>query len=141
MARRYYGMFLAATGNPDAGIEQINLGKRLNPFDTRWVPWDLGIAYFTARRYQDAIAALKNVRNPVNEVRGWLAASYAQAGCLPEARSALEEFLRIAETDMASFPGRRLKDWEPYWHGAMEYQPAEDFAHLFEGLRKAGLSD
>ena len=141
MARRYYGMFLAATGSAEAGIEQIQIGKRLNPFDTRWVPWDLGIACFSARRYEDAIAALKQTRNPINEVRGWLAASYAQAGRLQEARSTLEEFLRVAETDMATFPGHRLKDWEPYWHGALEYQFEEDFAHLFGALRKAGLSD
>jgi adenylate cyclase len=105
------------------------------------VPWDLGIVCFTAHRYEEAIAALKHARNPINEVRGWLAASYAQAGRLPEARATLDEFLRIAETDMAVFPGRRLKDWEPYWHGAFEYQDQKDFDHLFEALRKAGMSD
>jgi TolB-like protein/DNA-binding SARP family transcriptional activator len=141
LARRYYGMFLAATGNPDAGVEQIDLGKRLNPFDTRWVPWDRGIVCFTAHRYDEAIAALQQARNPINEVRGWLAASYAHAGRLHEARATLEEFLRIAETDMAVFPGRRLRDWESYWHGAFEYQDQEDFDHLFDALRKAGLSD
>src|SRR5262249_6595604 len=31
MARRYYGMVLAATGDANGGIEQIDLGKRLNP--------------------------------------------------------------------------------------------------------------
>ena len=141
LARRYYGMFLAATGNPEAGIEQTELGRRLNPFDTRWVPWNRGIVYFTARRYDEAIAALEHARNPINEVRGWLAASYAQAGRLQEARATLDEFLRIAETDMARFPGRRLKDWEPYWHGAFEYQHQKDFDHLFDALRKAGLKD
>jgi TolB-like protein len=141
LARRYYGLLLAAAGNAEQGIEQIHLGKRLNPFDTRWVPWNLGIVCFTARRYEDAIAALKLARSPINEVRGWLAASYAHAGRLEEARSTLEEFLRIAETDMAAYPGRRLKDWEPYWHGAFEYEHKKDFAHLFEALRKAGLSD
>jgi adenylate cyclase len=95
--RRYYGNFLVATGNPDAGIEQIDLGKRLNPFDTRWVPWIRGIACFTARRYDEAIAALRQARDPINEVRGWLAASYAHAGRLQEARAMLEEFLRTAE--------------------------------------------
>jgi adenylate cyclase len=140
-ARRYYGNFLVATGNPNAGIEQIDLGRQLNPFDTRWVPWIRGIACFTARRYDEAIAALRLARDPINEVRGWLAASYAHAGRLQEARATLEEFLRIAETDMAVFPGRRLKDWEPYWHGAFEYQDQKDFDHLFDALRKAGLSD
>jgi TolB-like protein len=141
LARRYYGMFLAATGNPAAGIAQIELGRRLNPFDTRWVPWDLGIVCFTAHRYDEAIAALKYARNPINEVRGWLAASYAQAGHLEEARATLEEFLRVAQTDMATFPGRRLKDWVPYWHGAFEYQDQKDFDHLFDALRKAGMPD
>ena len=140
LARRYYGMFLAATGDPEAGIEQIELGRRLNPFDTRWVPWDRGIVCFTAHRYDEAIAALEHARNPINEVRGWLAASYAQAGRLQDAKATLEEFLRIAETDMARFPGRKLEDWEPYWHGAFEYQYQKDFDHLFDALRKAGLS-
>lgn len=140
-ARRYYGDFLAATGQADAAIEQIDLGKRLNPFDTRWVPWIRGIACFTARRYEEAIATLRQASEPINEVRGWLAASYAHAGRMQEAKAMLEEFLRVAESDMASFPGRRLKDWEPYWHGAFEYKDPKDFEHLFDALRKAGLSD
>jgi TolB-like protein/Flp pilus assembly protein TadD len=141
VARRYYAMFLAATGKAEAGIEQIELGRRLNPFDTRWVPWDKGIVCFTARRYDEAIAALRQSRDPINEVRGWLAASYAHAGRPQEARATLEEFLRIAESDMAVFPGRRLKNWEPYWHGAFEYRDQKDFDHLFDALRKAGLQE
>jgi adenylate cyclase len=140
-ARRYYGNLLAATGNPDAGIEQIDLGKRLNPFDTRWVPWIRGIACFTARRYDEAIATLRQARDPINEVRGWLAASYAHAGRLQEARATLDEFLRTAESDMVAFPGHRLKDWESYWHGAFEYRDQKDFDHLFDALRKAGLPE
>src|SRR5215471_18469202 len=104
VARRFYSMYLAATGNAEAGIEQIELGRRLNPFDTRWVPWDRGIICFTARRYDEAIAAFKQVHDPINEVRGWLAASYAHAGRLREASAMLEEFLRVAMADMAVFP-------------------------------------
>ena len=140
-ARRRYGDFLATTGKADAAIEQIDLAKRLNPFDTRWVAWVRGAFCFTARRYNEAIATLKQARDPINEVRGWLAASYAHAGRLEEARAMLEEFLRVAETDMAIFPGRKLRDWEPYWHGALEYQDQKDFDHLFDALRKAGLQE
>jgi TolB-like protein/DNA-binding SARP family transcriptional activator len=140
-ARHYYADFLTATGQPDAAIEQIDLGKRLNPFDTRWVPWIRGVACFTAHRYDEAIESLRQARDPINEARGWLAASYAQAGRLQEGRATLEEFLRVAETDMAIFPGRKLKDWEPYWHGALEYRDQKDFDHLFDALRKAGLEE
>ena len=80
LARRFYAMFLAATGKAEEDIEHIALGRRLNPFDTRWVPWNMGIIYFSARRYEEAVAALRQVHNPINEVRGWLAASCAHAG-------------------------------------------------------------
>jgi hypothetical protein len=60
---------------------------------------------------------------------------------LEEARATLEEFLRVAEGDMAIFPGRKLAAWEDYWHGAMEYQDDADFEHLYDALRKAGLED
>jgi hypothetical protein len=53
----------------------------------------------------------------------------------------LEEFLRVAERDMAVFPGPRLKDWEAYWHGAMDFREQEDFDHLFAALRKAGMQE
>ena len=140
-AHRYFGNLLAATGEVDAAIEQIELARQLNPFDATWVPWILGIAYFTARRYDQAIASLKQARDPINEVRGWLAASYAHAGRLEEARTALTEFLQVAQTDMAVFPGRRLEDWTTYWHCAFEYRDNADFEHLYDALRKAGLED
>jgi tetratricopeptide (TPR) repeat protein len=86
-ARRYLGFFLAAAGNPDAGIEQMDVAKQLNPFDTRWVPWIRGIGCFTARRYEEAITAFRQARDTNNELRGWLAASYAQAGRVQEAKA------------------------------------------------------
>jgi hypothetical protein len=35
-----------------------------------------------------------------------------RVGIKDEARATLEEFLKVAESDMALFPGRRLKNWE-----------------------------
>jgi len=99
------------------------------------------VAFFTARRYDQAIAALRTIEDPINEVRGWLTASYAGAGRLDEARAMLEEFLRVAKGDMAMFPGCKLAASEPFWHGAIEYQNEADFEHLYDALRKAGLED
>jgi len=141
VARGIYGLFLCHVGEAEKGIEQLELARRHNPLDPAWVPWLLGIAYFTARRYKEAIATLIQIHEPINEVRGWLAASYAHAGRIEEAKAMLREFLGVAEHDMAIFPGQRLSDWVPYWHGAMEYQDQRDFDHLFDALRKAGMPE
>ncbi len=140
-AMALYGNYLTAIGNPEDAIEQFDKAMRLNPLEPSWVRWLRGAACFTAKRYDEAIADLRSIRKPFNEVRGWLAASYAGAGRLDEARATLEEFLRVAEEDMAVFPGRKVAAWETYWHGALEYQNEADFEHLYDALRKAGLEE
>ncbi len=100
------------------------------------------VAYFTARRYDDAIGILRTIKDPVNEVRGWLAASYAGAGRYDEARATLTVFLRIAEDDMVEFPEHVPDAWKDYWRGiAVQYQDEADFEHLYDALTKSGLED
>ena len=138
-ARGIYGLYLIAVGETEAALEQFDIARRHNPFEFNYIVWYRGIALFTARRYQEAIATLKQVHNPNNEVRCWLAASYAAAGHLPEARAMLAEFLAVAERERPSFPGRRLEQWEPSLHAAIEYRDRAEFDHLFGALRVAGL--
>ncbi len=136
-----YGMYLTSVGRADEAVAQYDLSTRINPLQPDWVDWVRGIACFTARRYDEAITTLRFIKDPVNEVRFWLVASYAGAGRLDEARAMLEEFLRVAEDDMAVFPGRKVTAWEDYSHGAMQYQDEAEFEHLYDALRKAGLED
>jgi adenylate cyclase len=138
-ARGVYGIYLYAVGESDAALEQFDIARRHNPFEFNWIIMCRGIALFTARRYDEAVATLKQVHNPTNEVRLWLAASYAGAGCLPEARAALAEFLAVAERDMAQFPGRRLADWRPHLHRFVEYRDLREFDHLAAALQASGL--
>lgn len=134
-----FGMYLTAVGEPERGILQFNEALSLNPFEPKWFKWGRGIAYFTARRYDAAIEDLSSIDSPINEVRGWLAASYAHAGRLEEAQAMLEMFLQAAEQEMSVFPGKELSAWEDYWHGAIEYKDEAYFQHLYDGLRKAGI--
>ena len=136
-----YALHLVAVGRTDDALAQHELSMRNNPFQPFWAVWLRGMAFFTARRYDEAIVTLRSIKDSVNEVRGWLAASYAGAGRLDEARAMLDEFLRIAEEDMFVFPGRKVSAWEDYWHGAIQYQDEADFEHLYDALRKAGLED
>lgn len=138
-ARAIYGLYLIAVGEIDAALGEFDTARRHNPFEFNYMIWYRGIALFTARRYDEAIATLRQVHNPTNEVRCWLAASQAAAGHLPEARAMLTEFLNVAEREMASFPGRTLAEWVPYLHAAMEYRDLAEFDHLFGALRTAGL--
>jgi adenylate cyclase len=142
VARCQYGLYLDCIGQHERAIEEYELAKRRNPFDpSGGTAWLRGIAYFGARRYAEAIATLNQVNDPIPEIHGWLAASYAHAGRVGEARTKLEAFLRETERDMVIFPGRRLKDWQAYWRGAAWYKDQSDFDHLFDGLRKAGMAD
>jgi TolB-like protein/Tfp pilus assembly protein PilF len=118
-ARGIYGFLLIAVGEPDAALEQFDIARRQNPFEFNWVTWYRGIALFTARRYDEAIAILKQVHNPTNEVRLWQAACYGASGRIDQARAALAEFLAAARLDMAHFPGESLAAWEPHLHGAI----------------------
>ena len=102
-------------------------------------PWVKGIACFAARRYDEAIDAFNQIHVPNHEVICYLAASCALAGRLADARAKLREFLRIAERDMACFPGQNAQEWMSYLERSNPYEARSDLDHLCEGLRKAGL--
>ena len=139
--RGIFAMLLVAIGEAGAAIEHFEIMKRQNPFDLSWFPWIKGLAYFTLRRYGMAIATFKQIPEPHNEVRGYLAACHAYLGKSAEAKAILQEFLRVAEGDMLVFPGHRLKDWDDYWRNTCWYKRQEDHDHLMDGLCKAGLPE
>lgn len=139
-ARGIYGFYLIAVGQPEAAIEQFDFAKSRNPHEFNWMTLMRGIALFTAHRYDEAIATLQLAHNHTNEVRCWLAASYAAAERLEQAHTTLAEFLAIAEREMPNFPGRNLNDWKQHLCCTIEYRDQANFDHLLKYLRAAGLS-
>jgi adenylate cyclase len=90
----------------------------------------LGLAYFHARRYEEAIAAHKKSLNRApNDLLTHLAltTAYCWAGRLEEARAQAAEVLRINPN--FSMEERKLG----------LYKNQADLEHYVEGLRKAGL--
>jgi adenylate cyclase len=85
------------------------------------------------KRYPEAIPPLREcawLMPNFRIVRLWLAAAYAQAGQLTEARAAADDVRRIE-------PGFTIDRWKV----TAVYKNQEDAEHLFDGLRKAGLPE
>ena len=140
-ARTTYGFFLTCVRETDEAIVEFERARQVDPHDLNWLPWLEGFAYFTARQYAPAIACFERIEDPHNEVLSLLAASYAHAGRLDEAKPVLEEFLRRAELEMVDFPGRSLVAWKRSWHGIVCYEDEADADHWLDGMRKAGLEE
>ncbi|MEE9598754.1 MAG: adenylate/guanylate cyclase domain-containing protein [Acidiferrobacterales bacterium] len=139
VSRALYSLYFYAIGRAGDAIEQLSTVQRLDPFELSWIPWFRGIGYYLLHRYEEAIESLMRVNEPINDVRRWLAASYAQTGRIAEARALLEEYLTSAEEEMPSYPGQRFETWEAFWRKEYVSRPYSD--HLCEGLRKAWPSE
>ncbi len=119
-------------GRPEESVERLKMAMRLNPHHPFNYSFHLGQAYFTLRRYDDAIAALQRgvSSNPASErLHIWLAASYAKAGKLDDAEWEAEQ-VRVLNPD---FSLATIAESYPFKSEA-------DRSHLVEALRKAGLN-
>jgi TolB-like protein len=124
------GLVLALSGRAEEGVSQIRRAMRLNPFHPPWYWADLSIALYTARRYEEALEACRRMAgfNRKPWVRARLAACYAWLGRMEEARIEVAEVLR-------QNPGFHLSGVR------LSYKNPADTAHVFDGMRKAGLPD
>jgi adenylate cyclase len=121
---------LSFAGRPDEAIDLMDKAQRLNPAAPHWYAWNLGMACYLARRYDDAVSALRKGRPLGAMAYRWLAAAYGQLGRELEAQAAAEEYRK------------RTPDFSLASHlEVLPFQHAEDREHYAAGLRKAGLSE
>jgi adenylate cyclase len=129
------GLTQAITGRPDEALVNLEKGMRLSPRDP--VMWFFfhgkGLAHFAAGRYQDAVHwAQQCVQRRPGFVLAYvvLAASHAHLSQLDDARTALQEALRV-QPDLSRDNFQRTAPIV-----------APDFVdRLYDGLRKAGLKE
>jgi TolB-like protein len=122
------GALCALIGRAEEGIERIRQAMRLNPYHPEWYWIDLGIVFYMARRYDDAIEAYRQRSKPGHWVWSRLAACYAQLGRKEEAAAAVAHVLQL-KPDFSIAKLRRA-GW-----GTAESQ------HVKDGMRKAGLPE
>jgi adenylate cyclase len=135
LAHANLGLVLARGGRTDEAIARHEQAMRLSPQDSMmWLfLWGMAMAHGVAGRYEEAVKwAQRSLQRRADSPLPyrWLAASYAHLGRLEEARSALEEALRL--TPELSLASLRLtaSGAHPDWATA-----------LIDGLRKAGLKE
>jgi adenylate cyclase len=128
-----YATLLYYAGRPQEGLERMQMAIRLNPHHPYNYPFHLGQAYFVLARYDEAIEAFERGlnSNPASErLRVWLAAAYAQAGRIDDARWEIDQVLAANP----EFSLQRIK-------GVFPFTDAADLERFLQGLRQAGLSD
>jgi adenylate cyclase len=125
-------------GNPEQAVGRVLQACRLNPFGN--FNWYLGQAYFSGRRYEEAIDALKKIRSSVAFVRSWLVASLGHVGKADEARQAARELVATAEAELAAVGVPYPRSWLEFVAARCPFKHEADLEHLLDGLRKAGVS-
>ena len=128
-----FGLCLVFAGKPERAIKVMQASTRLEPFRNATRLAYMGNAYYMLGRYDDAIPLLRESAGQMPNLRItqlWLAAAYAQAGRVMEARAAADEVRRIE-------PDFTIERWKR----TAVYRRPEDAERLFDGIRKAGLPE
>ena len=122
------GEILTWFGHAEEGIPWIRKAMRLNPYHPERFWSHLARAYFVARRYADALEALRHFSAPDATVLALKAACQACVGDLAAARASAAEALGSAR---------------PFVYGeyisGLHYRREADKAHHLQSLALAGL--
>jgi TolB-like protein/class 3 adenylate cyclase/cytochrome c-type biogenesis protein CcmH/NrfG len=133
----YYSRHAVFDGRPELSVELVQRALQLNPFGK--YNWYLGLAKFAAHSYEDAIALLRNVRDPSPAVEALLAGSFAQLDRMDEAKTAYKRFLELAGKTPMMQALKDTTDWRNYFSARWPFRDKADLEHLLNALRKAGL--
>ncbi|MEE8506170.1 MAG: tetratricopeptide repeat protein, partial [Kiloniellales bacterium] len=126
------GWISVVVGDPEAGIEHIQRARRLNPYMGGFDLWTLGLAYFDAKRYEEAIDVFSQV-DPPTSLYLTLAAACAYLGRDSDARNAMNIFLDRAKDELNPFPGDDPRAWRRYLERWIVRRRKEDLEHMIEG--------
>jgi tetratricopeptide (TPR) repeat protein len=129
-----YAQALMFVGEHAGAIEVLDAKMHLDPFQPLiWSTGWLGLAHYLLKRYGEAVRLMRECASRLPNLQWphvFLAAAYAQAGQLEEARKEAAEVLRVN-------PAFTIESWKRL----LVYKNPEDTEHRLDGLRKAGLPE
>ncbi|GAG48294.1 unnamed protein product, partial [marine sediment metagenome] len=117
----------------ERGVALVRKAMKLDPFHPTWFNFTPAYYHFQRREYEEALAAARKIDTPgVFWTPAYLAAIYGELGREREARSALEELLRL-------YPGFTAEKLTEEWRKAN--YPDASIRQWVSALRKAGLPE
>ncbi len=127
---------LTVVGRPEESIAWFEKTFRLDPIPPALYIWLLGIAYFQAERYEEALAELNRALRKGGLSPKWLhrdlAATYAMLDQEEEALHHVDEVLKIDPKYSLKQRAKRLR---------RGYKKQADADRMINALRKAGLPE
>jgi TolB-like protein len=128
-----YALCLSYAGRAEEAIEYARKAMRLNPFHYEWYTSQLGLIYFDARQYDNAIATFASLRSLDSAImRIYQAASFAAAGNQQQAQKSVKRALVLDA-------GATLEKWTD--SKLAPYGDAACLEHFRKNLRIAGLPE
>ncbi|MFC1817104.1 adenylate/guanylate cyclase domain-containing protein [Thermodesulfobacteriota bacterium] len=130
----FLGFNLHWAGRGEEAIDSVKKSMRLNPGETGPSAFILGMSYFTAGRYEDAIAAISpkyaTLARKGHLILCFLAASYAAIGQDEKAQEVMKVFLeKHPSFTLSSYPHLRI------------YKRMEDRDRYANFLRRAAMPE
>jgi adenylate cyclase len=129
----YFAEALNYYGDPERAIALTEKAVRFDPLLPPHLAFPLGHSYFLLRRYDDAVAMIRNTIDRVPSfvvAHVFLAVVYSEVDRMLEAAAEIETVLKLV-------PGYTL----PLADERFPHRLAEAQNRFLEGLRKAGLPD
>ena len=137
----FWADVLVYLGRWQEALDWVERACAGDPFHPEWYDWWRALALYSARRYDEAIQAIKGLQDLDRWHHAYLAACYGQLGRLEEARATAELFIEIRTRELQErglkAPANSLALAQ---ERAARYRVEADRDHLLEGLRLAGLS-
>jgi TolB-like protein len=126
-------------GDPASGLPLVEQAMRQNPFAPGYYLWIYGMGLYSTGRYAEALAAFREMKDPPTVIHAKVAATLARLGRMDEAAREMAAFLRLAESEHASYPGEDAAAWRNYFSQSLQFRNPADLDRWMEGFRLAGL--
>ena len=126
-------------GEKERAVRMAELAIRLDPFHPDWYLTALGVAYYVARDYERAVAAMEIAPDGLCDTRAYLAAAYGHLGDRAAGERHVRELIRIHCERLGGEPTVDLPRYIEVIVGTSPFFEDAETARFIEGLRLSGL--